>query len=143
MTIMKAISIRSPWWAWILYGGKNIENRDWYHRYRGPVLIHASKFWRDEEIKLDNGSARMMAKDAGRQGLGGTGGMFTFSDMQQRLGCIVGVADIVDCVSLHPSPWFVGKFGFVLENVRPIKQPFAVKGALGFFPVDVSPDQLL
>ena len=40
---MKALSIRQPW-AWlILHGGKDIENRDWATRFRGRVLIHASK----------------------------------------------------------------------------------------------------
>lgn len=50
------------------------------------------------------------------------------------LGGIVGVADIVDCVEAHPSPWFFGPYGFVLANARPL--PFTpCKGALGFFKV--------
>lgn len=40
---MIALSIRQPW-AWhILNSGKDIENRDWPTRFRGRVLIHASK----------------------------------------------------------------------------------------------------
>ncbi len=40
---MIALSIRQPW-AWhILHSGKDIENRDWPTRFRGRVLIHASK----------------------------------------------------------------------------------------------------
>jgi hypothetical protein len=44
-----ALSIRQPW-AWlILHAGKDIENRDWPTKYRGPFLIHASKgMTRDE-----------------------------------------------------------------------------------------------
>lgn len=39
---MKAISIRQPW-AWLIVNGfKDIENRSWRTKYRGPVLIHAS-----------------------------------------------------------------------------------------------------
>jgi len=55
---MKCISIRQPW-AWLIvrpdiigedtraraYAAgliKDIENRDWLTRYRGPVAIHAS-----------------------------------------------------------------------------------------------------
>lgn len=40
---MKALSIRQPW-AWLIVNGfKDIENRSWHTKYRGPVLIHASK----------------------------------------------------------------------------------------------------
>ena len=40
---MKALSIRQPWaWA-IIHAGKDVENRPWGTRYRGPLLIHASK----------------------------------------------------------------------------------------------------
>ena len=40
---MKALSIRQPW-AWLIVNGhKDIENRSWPTRFRGPVLIHAAK----------------------------------------------------------------------------------------------------
>ena len=52
-------------------------------------------------------------------------------DQLQR-GGIVGEAEIVDCVTQSPSPWFVGEYGFVLRNAKPL--PFEpCKGALGFF----------
>ena len=48
------------------------------------------------------------------------------------LGGIVGAAEIVDCVTRSDSPWFFGKFGFVLRNVKPL--PFEpCRGQLGFF----------
>ena len=49
---MKALSVRSPWWA-ILHLGKDIENRDWYTNLRGTVYLRAGKFWDDEEIDGD------------------------------------------------------------------------------------------
>jgi hypothetical protein len=40
---MKALSIRQPW-AWLIVNGyKDIENRSWATKFRGPVLIHAAK----------------------------------------------------------------------------------------------------
>src|ERR1051326_1498970 len=43
--MVKALSVRQPW-AWlIIYGGKDIENRDWPTSHRGPTLIHAGKQW--------------------------------------------------------------------------------------------------
>ena len=47
-------------------------------------------------------------------------------------GGIVAVAEIIDCVEPHTSPWFVGRYGFVLRNACPL--PFMpLKGQLGFF----------
>jgi hypothetical protein len=43
--------------------------------------------------------------------------------------------EIVDCVSESSSPWFFGKYGFVLSNPRVLRNPIPCKGALGFFDV--------
>jgi hypothetical protein len=49
-----------------------------------------------------------------------------------KRGGIVATARIVDCVSDSSSPWFFGRFGFVLADVQAV--PFLpTKGALGFF----------
>ncbi len=40
---MKAISIRQPWASMIASGEKTIETRTWSTKYRGPLLIVASK----------------------------------------------------------------------------------------------------
>jgi hypothetical protein len=37
-----ALSIRQPWASLILLAGKDIENRTWETRLRGPILIHAA-----------------------------------------------------------------------------------------------------
>jgi hypothetical protein len=62
---MKALSIRQPW-AWlILNAGKDIENRDWLTRFRGPFLIHASKgMTRAEDTEKDREIARLQCKHA-------------------------------------------------------------------------------
>lgn len=40
---MKTLTVKQPWaWA-IIHGPKRIENRSWWTRYRGPLLIHAAK----------------------------------------------------------------------------------------------------
>lgn len=106
-----ALSIRQPWCHYILNSGKDVENRDWPTRFRGPVLIHASK---------------TVDKDDRPEVL--DGGM--------PLGGIVGMAEIVDCVEDWPSEWFFGKFGFVLRN--PVALQFMpTKGRLGFFNPDI------
>lgn len=109
---MKALSIRQPW-AWrILHEGKDIENRDWPTRFRGTFLIHASKGV--DTADQDEVKAKGMP-----------------------IGGIVGRADIVDCVNRSDSPWFFGRYGFVLANVRPL--PFIpCKGMLGLFTPDIT-----
>lgn len=48
------------------------------------------------------------------------------------MGGIVGMTEILDCVEEHKSPWFFGKYGFVLARSRPL--PFLPsKGQLGFY----------
>lgn len=115
-----ALSIRQPWAYCILHLGKPVENRRWSTKFRGSVCLHASK-----TMTLDDYvSGQLTSRDAGVKAIPARN--------QYELGGIVGVVDIVDCVTDHPSPWFFGPYGFVLENPRPV--PFIpVSGALGFF----------
>jgi hypothetical protein len=105
---MKILSVRHPWAHLIIHGGKDIENRTWATRYRGLVLIQAST------------SRTSM-------------GLSTLSDSELatlQFGGVIGVVELVDCVSTHPSEWFEGPFGFVLRNPRAL--PFVEwGGALG------------
>lgn len=113
----RALSIRQPWADAIVHHGKDIENRDWSTRFRGPVCIHAARAWGEAERQtllslVEDG----LLPDARHGPLGG----------------IIGIAEIVDCVDASSSPWFYGRHGFVLRNARPV--PFIpVRGALSFF----------
>lgn len=115
---LPALSVRQPW-AWLIVSGfKDIENRSWCPRYRGPLLIHA----------------------------GASAPDFTFDvieDIEKRHGIvlpgtlrgagIVGVVDLVDCLECHNSPWYQeGAFAWVLANPRQLKlRP--CKGAVNLF----------
>ncbi len=50
-------------------------------------------------------------------------------------GCIVGMVDIVDCVTQHSSDWFEGPFGWVLEKPVFFDNPIPYRGAVGIFHV--------
>ena len=115
---MKAISIRQPW-AWLIVNGfKDIENRSWETRYRGPVLVHASKTFDKEGYEWLVESQGIELPDP--------------SEFQR--GGIVGQTRITGCVSDHDSTWFFGPHGFVLADSKTL--PFQpCKGALGFFDV--------
>ncbi|MCY1361404.1 hypothetical protein D9M69_480700 [compost metagenome] len=118
---MKALSIRQPW-AWLIVNGhKDIENRSWPTRFRGPVLIHAAKGMTRDEYEDAAGLCQHL------------GVPLPAFDKLER-GGVVGQATVTDCVNDSASPWFFGKFGFVLVDAKPL--PFApCKGQLMFFDV--------
>jgi hypothetical protein len=128
---VKALSIRAPWWWFILHGGKDIENRDWSTNFRGTIYLHVGKWWNTEAVCEDWDSMAGIAKPDGTPLPAGR--------MNEYCGCIVGTVDIVDCVTDSGSPWFFGKFGFVLANPVAFDKPIPCKGALGFFNPEVQP----
>jgi hypothetical protein len=122
---MKALSIRQPW-AWlIIHGGKDIENRTWKTNVRGRILVHAAKGMTHDEYDAAMECAIFggnLAPDA-----------LPNYDQLQR-GGIIGSVEIIDCVSASKSPWFFGRYGFVLRDSQPL--PFhPCSGRLGFFEV--------
>lgn len=120
---MKAISIRQPWaWA-IMYASKDIENRDWPTNFRGTIAIHAAKGMTLDEYGDFIGFFGQFS-----------GVDFPDPDELER-GAIVGLVDIVDCVTESTSPWFQGDYGFVLKNPRPLLNPIPVRGALSLWTV--------
>lgn len=129
---MKALSIRAPWWWFILYGGKDIENRDWPTKYRGTLLLHSSKWFNLQDVGADSEAAVRMAHESRKRN---SGSGFTFRELRDQGGCIVGQVDLVDSVTESASPWFMGKYGFVLGNPIALRTPIPFKGALGLFEV--------
>src|SRR6266849_1321212 len=102
---MKALSVRQPW-AWLIVNGhKDIENRDWETKLRGRIWIHASSH---QVTKVEY--AEFIEKCRKRRIKN-----YPVHD-EVKTGGIVGSVEIVDCVTRSKSPWFEGKYGFVLKN---------------------------
>lgn len=120
---MLALSIRQPW-AWLVaHGLKPVENRTWPTPQRGPVLLHAGLVF--DAQGLQHVLATWPAlRDSLPQSF--------------DLGGVVGVADLVDCVQQHPSPWFTGPYGHVLQNARPLPL-LRMLGKLGYWHVPATP----
>lgn len=124
---MKALSIRQPWAHFVAAGIKPVENRDWQPinsglKFRGKFLIHTGKVL-DKDAFIDITHIGL--------------------DMEKPLdipadfplGGIIGMAEVVDVVTDHPSPWFFGPLALVIANAKPL--PFRpYKGQLGFFDVN-------
>ena len=53
-------------------------------------------------------------------------------------GALIGEVDIVDCVTESESPWFVGKYGFVLDNLVAYEEAIPCRGKPGFFVPEIN-----
>ena len=141
-----ALSIKQPW-AWLICAGyKDIENRDWgIGKDKNPmftiplpsrVYVHTGKS-QDELTKetiafvlrrLDNKQAANFMLHCQIQA--GVPPLFAFDS-------VIGEVTITACVKESASPWFVGEFGFKLENPTLYKVPITYPGKLGFFEVSL------
>jgi hypothetical protein len=115
MKKLKAISIRQPW-AWLIVNGyKDIENRIWAAKLRGPVLIHAGQ---SESNTTPDALANIKRK-------------YRVPNLPDTFET-GGIAEITDCVQHHRSKWFLGPYGWTLAHAR--RLPFTpCKGQLKFF----------
>jgi len=115
---VKALSLNKPW-AWLIFHGKDVENRKWPTKYRGPLLVHASlNYDQDGDVWVTQ--------------------HFPKIEIPENLpsGAIVGKVNLIDCVSTHPSKWFFGPYGFVLNNPIEYVKSIKYKGQLGLFEVE-------
>ena len=114
---MRALTIRQPWASLIICGEKDVENRTWTTRYRGPLAVHAG-YRADHDLQPWQ------------------------QDIVERLntlprGAIIGIVDLRDIVSDSSSRWAeTGHYHWVLTNQRPI-EPVPMRGRLGLWTPDV------
>lgn len=146
---MKTLSVRAPWWWWIL-NGKPIENRSQPTKHRGFILLHASKYWSTPVIIEDDKMAMCMSLRA--QGIEEPAEAINYCkkvlgeprerpiQIRSCRGFVVGVAEIIDCVTESDSPWFVGPYGWKLANVEALSAPYPATGMLGLFDAPASPE---
>src|SRR5690349_20249628 len=153
---MKVISLLQPWATLVVIGVKRIETRSWNTKYRGPVLIHASKKKISELIKLQS----TWAFDAAFHSLGGTMSPGSKIDFSRDLpfGAIIGPVEIDNC---RPTNSFTveeldtkmrrpegignywterqlgdytpGRFGWEVSKPIQFKTPIPAKGSLGLW----------
>lgn len=109
--IIKAISLHQPWASTIAQGSKTIETRTWPTDHRGDLLI--------------------------------------VSTLKPELpgflcGYALCVVDLVDCRKMIPSDeaearckWQDNLWAWLLKDVRPVIQPFRVRGHQGIYEVEV------
>ena len=126
---MKTLSLKQPW-AWLVVSDlKDVENRKWATKYRGKILIHASKKWDDE------GEEFILSQLVKKHRILIPRGLPSEHHHEISYGAIVGTVEVIDCVRQYDSPWFFGPYGFVLRNAVKFEKTFSYKGMLGLFEV--------
>lgn len=140
---MKVLSLLQPWASLVVMGEKKIETRSWNTKYRGPLLIHASKKYTREQMRL--GEVFNMNHGAG---LGFT------EDLP--VGQIIGKVELMHVVEsefcfkgnefeLNGQKWCLtekelafgdysaGRYGWLLSNPILFKTGIPVNGSLGLW----------
>lgn len=105
---MKALTLYEPYAALVATGWKEVETRDWYTNYRGPLAIHSSVHPPD---KTEISRITFLLGEKGIE-------MPEF-----RLGCVVAVCHLAACVpanlirtrALQIKPPFSPKHGWIVE----------------------------
>lgn len=127
---MKVITIKQPFATLIAEGLKEYEFRTWKTKYRGEILIHASKNVNKEAMKE-----------------------FEHLNLEYPTGCIIAKANLTDCICIDNSmikelkeknqvvykriinKIDSKKYGFKLENVEKVK-PIPITGRLSLWDYD-------
>lgn len=151
---MKAITICQPWATAIAIGAKTVETRSWATDYRGPIAIHAAKSCDFLDFIIDDETwAGVLHQHMGQT----LGSIFP-------LGSFVATAELVSCRRVEDiDPDFLDekrqhegsrfswterelgnyarrRYGWILDNVRPLPEPVPYRGRQGLFEV---PDELV
>ncbi len=138
---MKAISIWQPWASLIAVGAKRFETRSWPTRYRGPIAIHAARYW-------DADCSAELSRYAVQAGLARCVGIdplrYTVLKADLPFGAIVAIAVLADCVPTSKlrdqilgertlGNFAPGRFAWRLENVERLMQPIPCTGRQGLW----------
>ena len=121
---VKALTIRQPWAAAAIYGGKDVDNRRWRTAYRGPLLIHAGK----NADPDPDASSRLLWTMADPEAFGQP------RTAWQAREAIIGVVHLADILTDSPSPWAaVGWHHWVFEFPAPVDPPIPCRGRPGLW----------
>jgi|SRR5580704_13824705 hypothetical protein len=146
---MKALTLHEPFASLIAYGWKEVETRDWYTSYRGPLAIHAA-LRKPDPTELSRLSFIIAAR--------GSGFVLANPEMEKvgmiplTFGAVVCVCQLVACL---PAPlaeykakqlkeWFEpkhswelerqfgdygsGRWAWILRDVQRLDRPIAIRG---------------
>jgi hypothetical protein len=136
---LKALSLWQAWATLVALGDKRYETRSWSTKYRGPVLIHASKYGKELTWCFANPAYRSALTRAG----------YT-NPLQLPLGMALCVVDLVDVIRTEQVQHLISeqerafgnyadqRFAWKFENLRAFDEQIPMRGAQGLFNVEAS-----
>lgn len=124
---ISALSLDQPFAHMICHLGMNVESRGWTTARRGTIAIHATAKTSKAEFEWvkDTFGIEIDPADVDRS-------------------AIIGLAEVVDVVtektlSKKTAKWFIGPYGFVLENIVCLPEPVPAKGNRKFWHLKGAP----
>ena len=127
MKKIKAITICQPWALAIMADIKNVENRTWSTKYRGPLVIHAGKSKKLLDLITPENELYPLFRSL-------------MSYDRLPFGVILGIVDLIDILEYHEIikglfPFACGPYCWVLDNPRKLKEPIPWRGRQGLWNV--------
>ena len=125
---MKALTLTQPWATLVILGEKHYETRSWSTRYRGPLVIHASKTFPKWARELSLSPPFL--------------GALTRVVHPLPLGAIIGCVTVLDCLptehvraalssqELAFGDFSPGRWAWILGDPVPYDNPIHARGAL-------------
>ncbi len=149
---MKALSVRQPYATLLAIGAKRVETRSWAPQGLAPgewLAVHAAKDWWRGGLALASREPFASALELGyRQGL-----LPTLEPGGLPRSCILAIvrfvraipADGPAAVALAPVErafgiYGPGRWGWVFDSARPLREPIPARGALGLWEWDAPAD---
>lgn len=142
---MKAITLWQPWATLLAVGCKHMETRSWPTKYRGEILIHASKKPYSQVRKILPTKDRRYIEDLLQ---------INHVNGQEHVptGVIVGKAVLTGCIKITETfrnglastvpeelilgDFTPGRYAWIMENPVLFKEPIPAKGMQGLWNYD-------
>lgn len=142
---MKVISLLQPWASLVVLGHKKIETRSWNTKYRGELLVHASKSPKSWQGLWHQEPFFSLLKDYDVPPFGAIIGKVNLIDVIEsehcKIGVSVGIGGIGDNylhwdftqLELAFGDYSPNRFGWLLSDPILFDKPIPAKGQLGIW----------
>lgn len=131
---MKAISLLQPWASLVVMGVKTIETRSWGTKYRGPILIHASK-GKAGNIFAEEPAFKKYIKDFKRLPFGAIIGHATIKDVI-RIENLYLPDELINKLTMEEKAfgdYSEGRYAWLLEEHYEFEIPIPARGTLSIW----------
>jgi hypothetical protein len=128
----QVLSVKNPWAYLIIHHGKDVENRRQQTKYRGRILIHASKGSDMYAYERHWGGDKAMQKIF-------DGLLENIYEAEKTNGHIIGSVELYDCVKGSQSVWAenlpepYSQYHWLLRDPHPFDVPLPAREMLGLW----------